>query len=343
MRLADRKDCCGCEACAQKCPCGCISMEKDKNGFAYPAVNADECIGCGLCTEVCPVLNVYEARRPKKVLAARNPDEGMRLRSSSGGIFTMLAEKVIDDGGVVFGAAFDEKWNVVHKAAVTIGELAQFRGSKYVQSAVGDCFDKIQLFLENGREVLFSGTSCQIAGLNHFLGGKYDNLLTVEIICHGVPAPASWKGYLKTLIGNGPVSQRIGEVNFRDKSVTGWRNFSLTVKDCDGSTLLSQKCSENAFMQDFLNDRIIRESCFSCPARGGRSGSDIAIADYWGINKVAPELDDNMGVSLVLLESERGAAFFGSLDFSGGTPPVETTYEQALARNRSLEFNPEKK
>lgn len=307
-------------------------MKEDKRGFLYPRVDEETCIGCGLCADVCPVVNVYEARRPKKVLAARNPDEDVRLLSSSGGVFSMLAEKVIENGGVVFGAAFDKEWNVMHKAASTIEELAQFRGSKYVQSVIGDCYDRVQFYLEKGREVLFSGTSCQIAGLNHFLGGKYSNLLTVEIVCHGVPAPSEWRRLVASL----PAASLI---TFRDKT-TGWRNFSLTFKDSEGSTLLSQKCSENTFMQDFLGDRIIRDSCFSCPARGGRSGSDIAIADYWGINKVAPELDDNLGVSLVLLETERGAAFFGSLDFGGGMPPVETTYEQALARNRSLESSP---
>lgn len=244
----------------------------------------------------------------------------------------MLSEKVISKGGVVFGAAFDEKWNVVHRSASTLEDLAKFRGSKYVQSIIGDCFNKVLCLLEEGREVLFSGTSCQIAGLNHFLGCKYDNLLTVEIICHGVPAPAEWSKVLASV-------PSAADVNFRDKS-TGWRNFSLTIKDADGSVLLSEKCSDNSYMQAFLGDRIIRESCFSCPARGGRSGSDIAIADYWGINKIAPELDDNKGVSLVLLETERGEAFFETLDF-GPTPMlVETTYEQALARNRSLETSP---
>jgi len=236
--------------------------------------------------------------------------------------------------GVVFGAAFDKDWNVVHREASTLEGLAQFRGSKYVQSVIGDCYNKVQSYLEDGRQVLFSGTSCQIAGLNHFLGGRYDNLLTVEIVCHGVPAPAQWRRLVASL-------PRAASVTFRDKS-TGWRNFSLTLKAADGSVLLSEKCSENRYMQDFLNDRIIRDSCFSCPARGGRSGSDIAIADYWGINKVAPELDDNMGVSLILLETERGKASFEKLDFGSEPKLAETTYEQALARNRSLEHSPER-
>lgn len=335
--------CCGCGACVQKCPCKCISMREDADGFLRPEVNASECTGCGQCVDVCPVMNQYDPRQPLKVLAARNPDEETRLRSSSGGVFPMMAEKVIDDGGIVFGAAFDDLWNVVHKEASTKDGLAQFRGSKYVQSVIGDCYSRIKAYIDEGREVLFSGTSCQVAGLNHYLDAtcgrtaEYKTkgkLLTVEIICHGVPSPAEWRRLVASL----PAATSI---NFRDKS-TGWRNFSLTVKGPDDTTLLSEKCSENAYMQDFLKDRIIRSSCFDCPARGGRSGSDIAIADYWGINKIAPELDDNMGVSLVLIETKRGADFFRTIDFSAGPTPVVTTYEQALARNRSLEFNPEK-
>ncbi|MCQ2137923.1 MAG: adenine deaminase [Bacteroidales bacterium] len=330
--ITEESLCCGCGACAQRCPARCITMREDADGFPRPVVDTGACTDCGLCTSVCPAIKRYEPHRPLKVLAARNPDESVRRGSSSGGVFSMLAEKVVDAGGVVFGAAFDDSMNVIHKAASTREELLQFRGSKYVQSVIGDCFSRAEEYLEEGREVLFSGTSCQIAGLRHFLGREYDNLLTVEIICHGVPSPARWRDLLASL-------PEAASANFRDKS-TGWRNFSLTLTSADGNVLLSQKCSENAYMQDFLNDRIIRSSCFNCPARGGRSGSDIAIADYWGINKVAPQLDDNMGVSLILLETPRGAAFFDSLDFSPAMPPVETTYEQALARNRSLEFSP---
>ncbi len=197
IELKRKEDCVGCWACAQRCPKECISMHEDSEGFLYPEVDASLCIDCHLCEKVCPVIHPGGERRPLASYAAVNRDERVRQSSSSGGVFTALAEKVIARGGVVFGARFDEKWEVVHGWTDSVEGLAGFRGSKYVQSRMGSCFREAESFLKSGREVLFSGTPCQVSGLRLFLRKEYAGLLTVDFICHGVPSPGVWRNYLK--------------------------------------------------------------------------------------------------------------------------------------------------
>jgi coenzyme F420-reducing hydrogenase beta subunit len=175
-------------------------MLEDREGFLYPEVDSERCCDCGLCGKVCPVINRREAGKPLYVYAAKNRDEKIRRQSSSGGIFTLLAEKVLDENGVIFGARFDGKWEVTHGYIEEKEELGFFRGSKYVQSRTGESYLQAQEFLEKGRKVLFSGTPCQISGLRLFLGKEYDNLLTVDVVCHGVPSPLVWRMYLNQLV-----------------------------------------------------------------------------------------------------------------------------------------------
>ncbi len=174
-------------------------MVVDEEGFKYPQVDDEVCIECGLCEKTCPVINQAESCKPIKVYAAKNNNEEIRLKSSSGGVFTLLAESIIKDGGVVFGVRFDSDWNAVHDYTESVEGLEVFRGSKYVQSDISDNFKKAKEFLKKGRKVLFSGTPCQIAGLKEFLRNDYDNLLTVDVVCHGVPSPAVWIAYIKSI------------------------------------------------------------------------------------------------------------------------------------------------
>lgn len=167
ISIKDKQDCCGCAACVQRCPKQCITLHEDNEGFLYPQVDESLCIDCGLCEKVCPVINQADERTPLGVYAVKNPNESVRMQSSSGGVFTMLAEHIIDEGGVVFGACFDECWEVVHSYAETKEALAKFRGSKYVQSKIGSTYQQAEGFLKSGRKVLFSGTPCQIAGLKN--------------------------------------------------------------------------------------------------------------------------------------------------------------------------------
>ena len=241
IEIIDKKNCCGCSACAQICPRKCILMQEDDEGFLYPKVDKKSCIDCHLCERVCPVLNQSKPKKPLKVYASINKDENIRLCSSSGGIFTALAEKVIAEGGVVFGARFDDKWEVVHDYVETKEDLSKFRGSKYVQSRIENCYKEAEVFLKAGRIVLFSGTPCQIAGLILFLKKSYNNLLTVDFVCHGVPSPGVWRRYLKEEIARQcdrkntvlprPISEkdtRVTGISFRDKAL-GWKKFSFAL------------------------------------------------------------------------------------------------------------------
>lgn len=200
IEIKDKSQCCGCNACVQRCPKQCIAMCEDEEGFLYPEVDEAICIDCGLCENVCPVINQADARIPLQVYAAKNTDEKIRMHSSSGGVFSILAEQTIKQGGVVFGARFDENWEVKHDYTETIDGVSVFRGSKYVQSKTGDTFKQAEQFLKQNRKVLFSGTPCQIVALKRYLKKEYENLLLVDFICHGVPSLGVWRKYLKQVI-----------------------------------------------------------------------------------------------------------------------------------------------
>lgn len=305
-------------------------MQADKEGFLYPIVNEADCIECGLCEKVCHELHPFEERKPQKVYAAINKDEDVRLRSSSGGIFYILAEKTIAEGGVVFGARFDEQWQVVIDYAETMEGVKAFMGSKYVQARMATAYADAKQFLAEGRKVLFSGTPCQIAGLHHFLRKPYDNLLSVDIICHGTPSPKVWGMYLDEVVTAG--RKAINDVQFRNKR-NGWKafNFTMEYNKGDQSVSLCSHNQQNHFMRAFLLDMILRPSCQNCQAKSGRSHSDITIADFWGINVEIPDMDDDKGTGMVLVNSHKGLA---ALDLNKLTYK-ETNVESALRHNKS--------
>ena len=328
--LSDKKDCCGCNACVQKCPKHCITMQADSEGFDYPIINKEVCIDCGLCNKVCPVINQNQSRKPIKVYAAKSKREEIRLKSSSGGIFTELAEQTINDGGVVFGARFDEYWNVIHDYTETIEGLAKFRGSKYVQSRIGDNYIYVEQFLKNNREVLFSGTPCQIAGLRRFLNKEYENLLLVDIVCYGVPSPLVWRDYLHNYIT--PQLNDIHEVSFRNKK-TGWNNSSISIAKSTNSFILNEPLANNLYIRGFFNNIYLRPSCHVCSSKKGKSNSDITIADYWGIDNIKPDFNDNKGVSLVMIYSNKGNSLYRNLYIEN----YQSTYNEALRKNWAIE------
>ena len=342
IQIVHKQDCCGCWACVQRCANHCISMYEDEEGFLYPQVDLSTCTQCGLCERVCPVLNQNEHRMPLRVFAAKNYDEEIRMQSSSGGIFSLLAEAVIEEGGVVFGARFDADWNVIHAYTETIEGIAHFRGSKYVQSQMGSCYQQTETFLKAGRKVLFSGTSCQIAGLHKYLMKMYENLLTVDVVCHGVPSPMVWQEYLRTITcpdkdGASLLNKRLAitNISFRDKS-TGWKKFGFVVRgkrDTKDTLFLHETMDKNMYMQLFLNNLSLRPSCYHCIAKSGKSGSDITIGDYWKIGKYHRMYDDNKGVGLLMANTEKGINTVKRLSLDSH----ETTYQQALVGNSTLE------
>lgn len=331
INLTNKQSCCGCGACVQKCPKQCISLQEDNEGFLYPYVDSATCIDCGLCEKVCPVLNPYEARKPLQVLATINKDEKIRMESSSGGIFTLLAEKVINEGGVVFGARFDEEWQVTLDYTETIEGLAAFRGSKYVQARTGETYKQCEQFLKDGRKVLYTGSPCQIAGLLHYLRKDYANLTTCDFACHGTPSPKVWRMYLDEVIEG--TNRAITDIKFRNKD-NGWKafNFQVSCNEDSKVTTLTSCHKENLFMRAFLRDMILRPSCHDCKAKEMRSGSDITIADYWGINNIHPEMDDDKGTGLVLINTEKGKA---ALNLSL-TDYLETTFEEGIRNNPAI-------
>lgn len=340
--ITDKKNCCGCTACVQRCPKQCIRLEEDTEGFLYPKVDEETCIKCGLCEKVCPILNQADKLPVQEVLAVKNPDEGERMNSSSGGVFLPLAREVIAKGGVVFGAVYDEHWEVHHVFAEKIEDVYPMMGSKYLQSRIDNCYKEAEQFLKQGREVLFVGSPCQIAGLRTFLRNKeYPNLLAVDFLCHGVPSPGVWRRYLAEIYSSNALKEHcrrhaatgkntvlllslnakspIGDIKFRDKCESGWKKYRFVVRSksaskADQNTVLSSDIHYmNPFMKGFLSDIYLRPSCYACKCKNGVNHSDMTIADFWGINQIAPEFDDDKGVGLVLLNTKKGEEYFSRL------------------------------
>ena len=334
VSFINKCDCCGCEACVQVCPQQCISFEEDTEGFRYPQVDKAVCADCGLCEQVCPFMNPYEKRRPIEVLAAINKDDEVRERSSSGGVFSLLANQVIDAGGVVFGVRFDDEWLAVFDCAETREQVAAFRGSKYLQARVGDCYVQCEQFLKDGRQVLFSGTPCQIAGLHRFLHKTHENLLTVDFICHGVPSPKVWEKYLDMVVPTGHNS--INNISFRDKR-RGWKRFSIVIDHSaeGGIESVNNPIFEDPYGKAFLANLTLRPACYACPAKSGRSHSDITLGDFWGIEQIIPQMDDDRGTSVVIIHTQKGQAVLRR-DLFRWKP---AKYNDIVRFNPSLEFS----
>ncbi len=307
MLLDAKEKCCGCGACANICPKGCIAMAADEEGFLYPQVDEAVCVQCGLCKSVCPVLQgtVEQDTDGPRAFAAYNKDEQIRAASSSGGVFTLLAQQVLSDGGVVFGAAMSADQRTVRHIMVDGMEgLAALRGSKYVQSQMGACYTQAKEALEAGKAVLFSGTPCQIEGLRGFLKKDDPKLLCVDLICHGAPSPKVWDAYVRHQEAR--AGSKVKRVFFRDKR-RGWKYFSMALEFENGK-VYSKDLEKDLFMEVFLKDLCLRPSCYGCAFKKLHRVSDLTLADFWGCRKVCPELNDDRGLSLVLAHSKKGEA-----------------------------------
>ena len=285
-------------------------MVADIEGFLYPSIDKSKCIQCGLCKEVCPSLNRDAPRMPIAVYAARSTDEELRMKSSSGGLFTLLARQILANGGIVYGAGFDHvDWHVMHKSAETEEELEDLRGSKYAQSDVRGIFTAVWLNLKWGRRVLFSGTPCQIAGLRRYLDSRKTNttnLTLVDVVCHAVPSPLAWRKYLDERLAKTGPGAIIRRISSRHKNC-GWRRYSLSLRFANDKEYL-RDLHEDPYLRGFLKELYNRPSCHNCQCRELRSGSDLTIADYWNVQEKFPDMDDDRGTSLVLVNTEAGAA-----------------------------------
>lgn len=309
----DKHNCCGCGACSQTCPLSCVTMKTDKEGFCYPETDTDICTSCGLCETVCPMTGTVDKKKPENTFISYSSDETLRKNGSSGGMFQTIAQKVISLGGIVFGARFDDNWNVVHDYADNKEGITAFCGSKYLQSRIGNSFKQAELFLDKGKTVLFSGTPCQIHGLKKYLKKDYPNLITVDFVCHGVPSPSVWQSYIDFTARRKSIDRKnISSINFRDKC-SGWKRYSVTIKD-DNNVSESTPFNQNSYMQLFLRDYILRPSCYNCSFKNGANISDVTLGDFWGVNDIHPEWDDDKGLSVCLANSTKGAEILSRLD-----------------------------
>lgn len=326
--FAEPRDCCGCTACESICPKHAISMVR-KDGFDYPAVDESLCVGCGLCEKVCAFRQEKVERSNCLAAYACRNAEAVRMESSSGGIFTALSDAVLTADGSVYGACFDEAMVLRHRRATTTEQRDAMRGSKYIQSNISGIFPQVKEDLKAERAVLFVGTPCQVAGLKAYLGRAYENLLLVDVICHGVPSPEIWEWFVNYV--NQKYKGQMTHYAFRNKKVA-WRRYSPVVTFADGRTV-GENDHTGAFIELFRYDVCMRPACTVCPYASFHRQGDITIGDFWGIEHVLPQLDDDKGVSAVMVNSEKGAK---ALEATSGLELEPCTQEQIAARQPNM-------
>ena len=317
-----KENCTGCTACTAYCHC--LTMVLDAEGFRYPQVDLTECSRCGKCLTVCPMVSdsgavlahpgsfVKDTAAPDSfplVFAAWNNDDSVRRNSSSGGVFTLLAQHVIESGGIVFGAAFDDRLRLHHRSVETNDDLPVLRGAKYLQSDMGDSIDRVKEMLRIGRQVLFSGTPCQVAGLKSVVGKSSELLLTCDLVCHGVPSDKLFLRYVDELEASHGTTVTV--ISFRNKR-SGWKRYRVKVEFANG-TVYEKLADKDSFMRLFLSDICLRPSCYYCPFSAIPRQGDITLADYWGVAAAHSGIDDDRGISLVLANSLRGSKAFESI------------------------------
>ena len=298
-----KEECSGCTACMNICPKNAIEMIEDNEGFKYPKIDNDKCIKCGACYKICPNIRKDEINTIQKAYGVKHKDEKERVTSRSGGVFIALSDYILKLGGVVYGAELDEDFNLKHNRAVNKEQRNKFKGSKYIQSNMNDTIKLVQNDLKSGRKVLFSGTACQVSGVKACVQKEYqDNLYTCDIICHGVPSGKIFRDFLMYV--EKMCKKKIKEFNFRDKSL-GWNTHFETATFEDGT-----KLTTSYFRQLFYGHNILRPSCYKCNYANIHRPADITIADFWGVDEIAPKFMDQKGVSLTIINNEKGKKWF---------------------------------
>ncbi len=335
LEVLEHNRCTGCSACYTACAHNAITMQYDEEGFEYPVVNQDVCIDCGLCQITCPVLQ-YDKRKTLRTAnndaqvgyAAKNKNYTQRLISSSGSIFPPIAEWILEKGGLVVGIAYDEKFNAKHLIIDSKDDLKDIQGSKYLQcKADNTTFIRIKDELKTGRLVLYSGMACQVEGLKSFLRKEYENLYTIDLICMGIPSSVIWQKYLNAFF-NG---ETVLHVNFKEKSV-GWDSFCFYIKT--NKREFKERGMENLYLQSMFRSWNMRPSCFQCPFKNERRFSDFTLADCWGANRLVPSIDDNKGLSSVIVHSTKGQRLWRLL--ADKVDSVEICINDIAAGNQNL-------
>lgn len=338
LEVLEKDKCCGCSACFSACGHHAITMQLDSEGFEYPIISQEVCVDCGLCQSVCPVLQ-YENRKSIREknsdaqigFAARNKNYSQRLISSSGSIFPPIAEWILDNDGLVVGAAYDKDFNVVHKFVESKDELRALQGSKYLQcKADNETFKYIRKELKNGRKVLYSGMACQVEGLKSFLRKDYDNLYTIDLICMGIPSYVVWQKYLAAFFGD----EKIKSINFKEKSI-GWDTFTFRV-DTD-KRIFKERGMHNLYLRSMFLSWNMRPSCFQCPFKKAKRISDFTLADAWGVYHSTPDINDNKGLSSVIVHSNKGLELWNIL--KDKIDSVQVSIDDIAAGNSNLITN----
>lgn len=331
LSSGNREKCCGCAACEQICPKGAIGMKEDPEGFLYPVLDSDKCVKCGLCKSVCPYDNETNGNEPIKTFAFVNGDKEKLLNSSSGGAFIAIADKILEHNGAVCGCVFDEKLRAVHIVGDDYNTVKRMHGSKYVQSNTQSVFYDIENRLLKGQKVLFSGTPCQVDALKKYLKKDYNELYTVDLICHGVPSPKLLADFIEANSAKAAVT----DIKFRDKKRNGWSaagSISFNKEDKNKTKLMAPYNS--AYYNLYFSNSISRPCCYTCRYANINRVGDITIGDYWNIDAVLPAFDSSGGVSVVLVNTQKGAALTKTL--KQGSTLVETSLKSAVDGNGNL-------
>lgn len=305
--VKDPGKCCGCGACEQVCPKSAITMQEDEHGFLYPQIDGAKCVDCGLCLKTCAFQSGYPTRKeydPPFGYAARHKDPEILMNSRSGGAFTAISDQILKMGGVIYGVGYEGRGyrKVVHKRAQTARERDEFCGSKYVQSDMRQVYRQVKQDLQDGRWVLFTGTGCQTGALHKFLGKEYARLLTMDLVCYGVPSPKVWRDFLD--MREREERCRISAVDFRDKKKFGWKTHRETITV---GKVRKKEISSRLYTKIFIKALATRPSCFECVYVNQNRVGDITIADFWGHEEAVPGFaQDDRGVSLVMVNTEKG-------------------------------------
>lgn len=327
------KACVGCRSCEQICPKSAILFKENNEGFLYPHVNQDMCVDCSLCVKQCPTAKIesFKGNMPISIYAFRNKDDSQIMLSASGGVGVLAAQIIIETGGIVYGAAYDESLHVKHIRIDNLSELSRLQSSKYVQSDTNECYKQAQSDLNEGKIVLFTGTPCQIEGLKYFLGKSYSNLYTIDLICHGVPSPKLFQKYLEWQ--NKKMKDKVVYFNFRSKDRRGWgtqyQYLLKTKREIETKILAFDKYGKH-----FMNGDCYRESCYQCAYANIHRVGDLTIGDFWGIIKYHPEFYSRKGVSSVFVNTKHGQELFDMIRNCAWIIPA--TLEEAMSRQENL-------